>query len=120
MKREVLAKKIKKYLKERNIFYIKFNDKFTLGIPDFCIFLKGYPGIWIETKRPNEGFQPNQEYTIEKINESLDVAFAIRSYDVFLTLMKSINNAMKGDSSIVRTADFESVDPGCREYKEEK
>lgn len=82
-----LLKQTKKYLKSQNVFYIKFNDKFTYGIPDLCIFLKGR-SIWVELKREGSNLRETQGRTIQRIRDSGNEAFVIRSLEEIKMILR--------------------------------
>lgn len=86
--------KIKKFLKENNVWFVKYfaNRMTKSGIPDILACVNGY-FVAIEVKAENGKPSELQKYHRDKINESMGMAVILypQDYHLFQQLVKSLN-----------------------------
>lgn len=87
--------KVKKYLKEKNIWHVKyFANTFTkVGVPDILACVNG-KFLAIELKAEKGKVSELQEYNIDKIKESGGIAIVLRpsKFEEFKKLIEVLEN----------------------------
>lgn len=92
-----LENKIKKYLKSRNIYYIKYwgGGIYTKnGVPDILACVNGH-FVGIEVKAEKGIISELQKYNIEQINASGGMGYVVYPKD-YEKLIKELERMMKG------------------------